>query len=96
MSGPIDPTKIPINEKTDVDHAEDIEKSDQYETIDPAIEKRLLWKVDIHVVPPLLILFLLAFLDRVNIGNAKIQGMTEELNMNGQDYNIALFIFFIP
>lgn len=30
------------------------------------------------------------------LGNAKIQGMTETLNMNGNDYNMALFVFFIP
>lgn len=27
-------------------------------------------------------------------GNAKIQGMVEELHMTGHDYNIALFVFF--
>lgn len=27
------------------------------------------------------------------LGNAKIQGLTEELDMHGSDYNIALFIF---
>lgn len=30
------------------------------------------------------------------VGNAKIQGMSEELNMEGSDYNMALFMFFIP
>lgn len=29
-------------------------------------------------------------------GNAKIQGMEEDLHMTGHDYNIALFAFFIP
>lgn len=29
-------------------------------------------------------------------GNAKIQGMIEDLDMTGHDYNIALFVFFIP
>jgi hypothetical protein len=29
------------------------------------------------------------------IGNAKIQGMTEDLNMTGDDYNVALLSFFI-
>jgi hypothetical protein len=96
MSGPIDPTKIPIDEKAEVTQAEDVEKPTLYETIDPIAEKKLLRKVDLHVVPPLVILFLLAFLDRVNIGNAKIQGMTKELHMVGQDYSISLFIFFIP
>jgi hypothetical protein len=96
MSGPIVPTKLAIDEKNEVAHNEDAEKSDFNDSIDPIEEKKLLLKVDMHVVPPLLILFLLAFLDRVNIGNAKIQGMTKELHMVGQDYSIALFIFFIP
>jgi len=29
-------------------------------------------------------------------GNARILGMTEDLDMTGDDYNIALFTFFIP
>jgi hypothetical protein len=64
--------------------------------IDPVAEKKLLRKCDLHVLPPLFILFLLAFLDRTNIGNAKIQGLTKDLDMKDQDYNIALFVFFIP
>ncbi|CAD0095469.1 unnamed protein product [Aureobasidium mustum] len=64
--------------------------------IDPIAEKKLLRKVDLRILPPLTVLFLLAFLDRTNIGNAKIQGMTDELKMGGHDYNIALFVFFIP
>ncbi|KAF2169761.1 hypothetical protein M409DRAFT_64778 [Zasmidium cellare ATCC 36951] len=64
--------------------------------IDPEKEKKLLRKLDLRVVPVLWFLFMLAFLDRTNVGNAKIQGMTEDLNMKGNDYNIALFIFFVP
>jgi hypothetical protein len=36
--------------------------------IDPIAEKKLLRKCDIRVLPPLFVLFLLAFLDRTNIG----------------------------
>ncbi|PSN62452.1 MFS general substrate transporter [Corynespora cassiicola Philippines] len=64
--------------------------------IDPAAEKKLLRKLDLHILPPLFVLFLLAFLDRTNIGNARIQGLTEDLGMRNNDYNIALFVFFIP
>lgn len=63
---------------------------------DPAAAKRLLRKCDLHVVPPLFMIFLMAFLDRTNIGNARIQGLEASLGMKGSDYNIALFIFFIP
>lgn len=59
-------------------------------------EKRLLRKCDLHVVPVLTFLFLLAFLDRINIGNARLQGLEKDLNMTGRDYSIALLIFFIP
>lgn len=33
--------------------------------------------------------------NRINIGNARIQGLEDDLNMSGSDYNIALFTFFI-
>ncbi|PVI07003.1 MFS general substrate transporter, partial [Periconia macrospinosa] len=65
-------------------------------SIDPVAEKALLRKIDLHVIPPLTTLFFLAFLDRTNIGNARIQGMPQDLKMTGNDYNIALFVFFIP
>lgn len=37
-------------------------------SIDPVAEKKLLRKCDLYVLPPLFVLFLLAFLDRTNIG----------------------------
>lgn len=40
-----------------------------------AFEKRLLWKLDFRLVPWLSLLYLLSFLDRTNIGNAKLQGV---------------------
>lgn len=36
--------------------------------IDLAAEKKLLRKVDLHLIPTLFVLFLMAFLDRTNIG----------------------------
>jgi len=92
------PTESDV-EKTTTYQAEDIldsEKATATPPPDPASLKRLTWKCDLHVVPPLFVLFLLAFLDRTNIGNAKIQGLEASLSMEGQDYNIALFTFFIP
>ena len=38
----------------------------------------------------------MAHIDRANIGNAKIEGMVEDLGMSGIQYNIALSLFFIP
>lgn len=66
------------------------------EPIDRAAEKRLVRKCDLYVIPVLSLLYSLAFIDRINIGNARLQGLEKDLKMNGQDYNVALFVFFIP
>lgn len=44
--------------------------------IDPAIEKRVRRKLDLHVVPLLSALYLLAFLDRSNIGYVRAEKIT--------------------
>ncbi|KAL3476124.1 Peroxin-3-domain-containing protein [Aspergillus californicus] len=60
-------------------------------------ERKLMAKVDWHVVPCLCIMYLLAFLDRVNISNAAVLGMTRDLGIvGGTKYNTALTIFFVP
>jgi hypothetical protein len=39
--------------------------------IDHAAEARLIRKLDWHVIPITMLLYLMSFLDRVNIGNAR-------------------------
>jgi MFS family permease len=60
-----------------------------------AIDKKLMWKVDLWLIPWLSLLYLLSFLDRTNIGNARLENMEDDLNMVEGDYNMALTIFFI-
>jgi hypothetical protein len=50
-------------------------------------EKRVLRKMDLRLIPMLSILYLLAFLDRGNIGNAKIEGLVEDLGLTSQEYS---------
>lgn len=58
-------------------------------------EKKLVRKIDLHILPIFTFLYLLSFLDRGNIGNAKIEGLTEDLGMTGNQYNMCLMVFFI-
>ena len=90
---PPDPEKSEMSQE----HLEDI-KSSSDSTLSPnaVSERALLWKLDLHVVPILTLLFLFAFLDRINIGNARLMGLEADLGMKGHQYNIALFVFFIP
>jgi sugar phosphate permease len=57
--------------------------------------KRVLLKLDLNILPIVCLLYLLAFLDRGNIGNAKIEGLATNLHLEGNQYNIALAMFFI-
>lgn len=50
-------------------------------------ENAVLRKMDIRLIPMLSMLYLLAFLDRGNIGNAKIEGLVDDLHMTGSQYN---------
>lgn len=96
-------TMEPVFVKSDFSGAsftkERASQQDSSETIESSnsiAEKNLVRKCDIHVLPAISLLFILTFLDRINIGNARIQGLEKDLNMKGHDFNIALLVFFIP
>ncbi|KAE8138877.1 major facilitator superfamily domain-containing protein [Aspergillus pseudotamarii] len=63
-------------------------------TYSAEMENRVLRKMDLRIIPMLAVLYLLAFLDRGNVGNAKIEGLLEDLNMTGPQYNWCLTVFF--
>ena len=50
--------------------------------------KKLVRKLDRHILPVLVILYLLSFLDRTNIGNARLANLERDLDMSGLDYNV--------
>jgi len=41
-------------------------------------------------------IWLLAFIDRSNIGNAKIHELTKDLKLTGNEFNVVLVVFYIP
>ncbi|THC97914.1 hypothetical protein EYZ11_002612 [Aspergillus tanneri] len=58
-------------------------------------EKALLRKLDLRLLPPLTVLYLLSFLDRSNVGNARLEGLTTDINMTGNQYLTGLTLYFI-
>ncbi|KAI9376232.1 major facilitator superfamily domain-containing protein [Aspergillus egyptiacus] len=64
-------------------------------SIDPILEARVVRKLDWRVPTLLGFLYLLALLDRSNIGNARIAGMEEDLDIQGNRYSWLLTIFYI-
>lgn len=58
-------------------------------------DRKLLQKLDWHLIPTLTLLYLLSFLDRVNIGQAKLDGLTVSLKLSSTQYNACLSVFFV-
>ncbi|KFY14447.1 hypothetical protein V491_06042 [Pseudogymnoascus sp. VKM F-3775] len=54
----------------------------------------VLRKMDFRLIPVLALLYLLSFLDRGNIGNANIQGLSEDLRLTDTQYALCLTVFF--
>ncbi|RKF61436.1 putative transporter [Golovinomyces cichoracearum] len=63
--------------------------------IDIKSEAALRRKIDYYVVPTVAILYLFCFIDRANIGNAKLAGLERDLKMTGFDFNKMLTAFYI-
>ncbi|KAH8724607.1 major facilitator superfamily domain-containing protein [Phaeosphaeriaceae sp. PMI808] len=74
-------------------------ESDQVERqlgeVDPVLEAKLVRKLDLHIIPVVMLLYLLSFLDRVNIGNARLYGLERDLGMNSTQFQTAVSILFV-
>lgn len=62
---------------------------------DPAVEKRIVRKYDLRIMPIVTLIYLLSFIDRSNAGNAKVLGMAKDLNLVGLRFNIGLSCFYV-
>ncbi|KAB8079159.1 major facilitator superfamily domain-containing protein [Aspergillus leporis] len=52
-------------------------------------------KIDLMLLPTMGVMYFLSYMDRTNIGNAKVSGMGEDLNLSSYQYSISLVVFFI-
>ncbi|KAJ3539032.1 hypothetical protein NM208_g5651 [Fusarium decemcellulare] len=55
-------------------------------------QKRLVRKLDLTLMPMVLILYMLSYLDRNNIAQAKLDSFEKDLGLTGEDFNLALSI----
>ncbi|KIK65241.1 hypothetical protein GYMLUDRAFT_39605 [Collybiopsis luxurians FD-317 M1] len=81
---------------------EDLEKStsssaEGHEVLDnPEMDRRVWRKLDWYIIPTVTMFSLLSFLDRANVGNARVAGLQKDLNMTNYQYSIALTITYVP
>ncbi|WWC85182.1 uncharacterized protein L201_000040 [Kwoniella dendrophila CBS 6074] len=92
---------VDIDKKQEIQHVEDGVRSINDDSNPIAYipgtdeEKRLVRKIDRHLLPMLWIMYVFNYLDRTNIGNAKVGGMQKDLKLTSSDYSLVLSIFFV-
>ncbi|KAH8810763.1 high-affinity nicotinic acid transporter-like protein [Xylogone sp. PMI_703] len=64
-------------------------------SIDPHLEKKLVRKLDMYIIPVYMIIYIFSFLDRSNIGNANVAGMSKAIHLKGTEFNVAVSIFYV-
>ncbi|KAJ2984306.1 hypothetical protein NQ176_g47 [Zarea fungicola] len=73
-----------------------LDEARQDVSIDTEIERQLLKKIDMRLLPILSLLYTMCLIDRTNIGAARIAGINEELDLDvGERVSIALLVFYI-
>ena len=82
------PREPSVLEKQDIAHVE-TDSPSIYEE-DSVEASKVIRKIDWRLIPLLMILYTLTFLDRVNIGNARLWNLEKDLHMAGYDYNIVV------
>ncbi|KAF2648198.1 putative allantoate permease [Lophiostoma macrostomum CBS 122681] len=66
------------------------------QTLSDVEERKLIRRIDLRLLPILTVVYITAFLDRVNISNALTMGLPKDLHLKGDQPNIALAVFFVP
>ncbi|KAJ3737509.1 major facilitator superfamily domain-containing protein [Lentinula guzmanii] len=90
MTGKASPVKVP---DIDVERAAcDASDGDR-----AAVERRIMRRIDLRMLPLLGLLYSLALIDRTNLGVARIAGMGEDLDLSvGARYSVVSCVYFIP
>ncbi|KAF3003568.1 hypothetical protein E8E13_006393 [Curvularia kusanoi] len=66
-----------------------------YELYTPDEDKKVLKKLDRRLVGFMALLYCLSFLDRTNIGNARIAGMQRDLKLSSNQFEWLIWAFYI-
>ncbi|CRK35241.1 hypothetical protein BN1708_016424 [Verticillium longisporum] len=76
---------------------------DNVDLNDREMEKRVIRKQDMHLLPWMCITYLLCYLNRISLGNARTLNDTQpednilkQLDLSGSRYSIVIAVFFVP
>jgi hypothetical protein len=88
------PTTSPSNHSSDLDDDYHLYKRSDDQELDAAEAKRVLRKLDFRIVPILILIYLLQYLDKNGINYASVYGLQKGTNLHGQEYSWLGSIFY--
>ena len=62
---------------------------------DDRARRKLLWKIDLTIVPLLAMVYFLQFLDKTTLNYTAIMGLREDAHLHGQDYSDLGMLFYV-
>merc|ERR1711975_211480 len=72
-----------------------LETADPHFTVSKEREQKLIRKLDIRILPMIMWMYLMSFMDRVIIGAARLYGVEEDLNLGPNQFQLAVSILFV-
>ena len=60
-----------------------------------SFEKKFVRRIDLRLMPLLILMYLNNFLDRASLAQARLGGLEEDLGMSGTDFNLAVSMLFV-
>lgn len=77
-----------------VDTAAELVSGD-YAELDPVEARRIRWKIDLHIIPLMCILYWIQFMDKTTLGAAAILGIRKATNLTTNQYNWLGTVFYL-
>ncbi|KAL3486054.1 major facilitator superfamily domain-containing protein [Aspergillus germanicus] len=82
-------------EKANIAHDEEMNAIGELTPEEKVIEKKLRRRIDSIIMPLVILVYLMNYIDRNNYAAAKLQGLEADLNLNDQQYQTGLSILFV-
>ncbi|KAF8817606.1 MFS general substrate transporter [Phlegmacium glaucopus] len=60
------------------------------------LERQAVRMLDYTILPVMTMFYLLSFLDRANIGNARVAGLQKDLHLTDKQYQICVTVLYVP
>ncbi|KAJ5084878.1 hypothetical protein NUU61_009457 [Penicillium alfredii] len=83
-----------MGEKAEMTHDEVVHMA-ELTPEEKAIERKLRWRIDALIMPLVILVYLLNYIDRNNYAAAKLQGLKEDLSINETQYQTGLSVLFV-